>query len=280
MLLDGVIYKLLKDKNVKIIYEVSDIHPLLIDTQKKFYNKAVSYMLRNLEQCLCKKVDLLVVTSEFFYEQYYKKMISSTRVYFFPNTPEPTVFKGFSRNNNNKFTVGFIGLIRYAKQLEMLIDLTKKCDIGVFIAGKGIESNRIENYSKGNDNVKIYGEYIYKSEIKKLYESVDCIYSVYDSNFKNVQIALPNKLYESVYTNTPIIVAKGTYLGEIVEKEKIGITIRSDNLKELEDAIWQIKNNQRLKAEIFDSTEKLKKIWKLEYYNSELINKMKDLGLI
>jgi succinoglycan biosynthesis protein ExoL len=280
MLLVSALYKLVKAKKVKLLYEVSDIHPLLIDKQKKLYRRMASFIIKKAEKYLCKKVNLLVVTSEYFYEKYYFNFINSENMFFFPNTPVPSVFNGYHRQAHKKYTVGFIGAIRYPKQIEYLIDLAKECDINVFIAGKGIEFKRIEKYSENNENVEIYGEYVYKEEIRKLYEKVDCIYSVYDANLENVKIALPNRLYESVYTNTPIIAAKGTYLGDIVEKNEIGITVESKNLKELENAIIKLKEDQNIKLTIKANTDKLKDIWRLDGYNSRLIEKLKDLGVL
>lgn len=280
MLIVGVIYKLMKYKGINLIYEVSDIHPLLIDNQKNGLHRLISNVLKMVERLLCNRVDLLVVTSEYFYESFYYKWIDSSKVFFLPNTPDSTVFNGYCRERNKKFTVGFIGAIRYARQIEMLIDIAKECDINVFIAGKGVESVRIEDYSKNNDNVEIYGEYVYKTEIKKLYERVDCIYSVYDTNLENVKIALPNRLYESVYTNTPIIASKGTYLGELVYKNDIGITINSDNPKELKEAIIDLKSNKELSRLIKENSEKLQEIWNLDTYNKNLIIKFEELGIL
>jgi glycosyltransferase involved in cell wall biosynthesis len=280
MLIAGVIYKLMKNKGVNLIYEVSDIHPLLIDQQRGILYRLISNALKMVERFLSNRVDLLVVTSEYFYESFYIKWIDFSKVFFLPNTPDSTVFNNYCREHNEKFTVGFIGAIRYAKQLEMLIDIAKVCDINVFIAGKGVDYERIENYSKDNDNVEIYGEYVYKTEIKRLYEKVDCIYSVYDTNLENVKIALPNRLYESVYTNTPIIVSKGTYLGKIVDRNEIGIAINSDYPKELEQAIIDLKNNKELRRLIKKNCEKLKDKWKLDTYNKNLIIKLKELGIL
>ena len=94
---------------------------------------------------------------------------------------------------------------------------------------------------------------------------------------RNVQIALPNRLYEAVYTDTPIIAAKGTYLGELVDKYKIGKTISYDSYHELTEVLRELKNNRDYTLQIARNTSRLKDIWNLEFYNKQLLNVIKQL---
>lgn len=275
MLLVGILYKRFFDKSVDITYEVSDLHSLVIDNHQNIKKRIISKIIKGIEKFLCKDIKLLVVTSDYFYKCFYKDFIDEDRVIFIPNTPNPSVFSSFERKQNKKFTIGFIGAIRYAEQIEMLINVGKKCDVNILIAGKGVDYNRIKEYSKNKNYVSIYGEYEYEQEIKKIYEKVDCVYSVYDASLRNVQIALPNRLYEAIYTNTPIIAARNTYLGEIIEKEQIGEVIMYDNSQELVDKINILKNDENRTNNISKKMDILKKKWILTEYNKKLIEKIK-----
>lgn len=271
MLSVGFIYKHFFNSSVELIYEVSDLHSLVIDKQKNVTKKVVSVALYKTEKLLCKNLLLLVVTSEYFYKNYYSEFVEESKVLFIPNTPNQAVFNGFSRKKNNKFTIGFIGSVRYAKQLKMLIDAAEISDVNVFIAGKGVDYKNIREYAKGKSFVEMYGEYEYENEIKSLYEKVDCIYAVYDASLKNVQIALPNRLYEAIYTCTPIIATKDTYLGELVERLEIGKNINYTNITELVEAINQLKSNESLIKSIEAKEENLKEKWVLERFNKKLL---------
>lgn len=272
MLFVAYIYKRLFNNKTELVYEVSDLHSLLIDKQKNISKKLVSWLLVKLEKMLCERIKLLVVTSEYFYSKFYKDVVDASKMLFIPNTPDPKVFNGFKRKKNKIYTIGFIGAVRYAKQIEMLIDAAELKGINVFIAGKGIDSQRIEKYAKDKGFVQIYGEYQYEKEIRSLYERVDCIYSVYDANMKNVQIALPNRLYEAVYTKTPIIAAKDTYLGELVEKYKIGKTIEHESMNDLIGVIEELRFNDDLVKIIKSNLAILKDKWVLERYNKKLLD--------
>lgn len=271
MLFAGFIYKNFIKTNTLLVYEVSDLHTLMIDIQNKAYKKLLSLILKKVERSLCKSIVLLVVTSEYFYERFYKKIVSKDKTVFIPNTPDSRVFENFKRKTRERFTVGFIGTIRYAEQLEMLIDSSVEANIDVFIAGGGKDYLRIKEYAKNFDNVEIYGEYEYEQEIKELYERVDCIYSVYNTKLMNVQIALPNRLYEAAYTATPIIASKNTYLGELVEKYGIGITISSDSKLELIQLLLKLKNDPNLIKNLAEKSNYLKGIWNLNEYNIKLL---------
>lgn len=277
MLAIGVFYKILMDKKVSIIYEVSDLHSLMVDKQNTILKRIISGILKTMEKILCKYIQLLVVTSECFYIYFYKEFLDETRVIFIPNTPDQRVFTGFKRRKNDTYTVGFIGTVRYAKQLEMLLDVSEEIGVNVLIAGNGKDYKRILEYSKNMENVEIYGGYEYIEEIKSLYEKVDCIYSVYDAEKRNVQIALPNRLYEAVYTDTPIIAAKETYLGELVDKYGIGKTISYNCDYELAEVLRDLKNNREYTVQIARNTSRLKNIWNLEVYNKQLLDAIKQL---
>lgn len=277
ILFAAVLYKKITKKSVRLVYEVSDLHTLMVDEQKKIYKKLISKLIKKTEKSLCKSIELLIVTSEFFYNQFYQSFVSEDKVVFMPNTPDPFVFDGFHRKSNDKFTVGFIGAIRYAEQLEMLIDASIEANINVLIAGAGKDYLRIKEYAENYENIEVYGEYKYDEEIKELYERVDCIYSVYDAELTNVQIALPNRLYEAAFTSTPIIASKNTYLGDIVEKYDIGKTILFNSKTELIKVVSLLKEDPNYLKSIEEKSQLFMNDWDLNKHNKNLIKAIEKI---
>ena len=245
MLFIAVLYKLFFLKKVNIIYEVSDLHTMLMEEQKNVAKKIIRRLLIILEKYLCRYVNLLIITSPYFYDEHYFSFIESAKVLFIPNAPENGVLNNFKRKESGEFTVGFIGYVRYKKQLEMLMRVSKYCNVNVLIAGVGPDYQHLYEKYKKTDNVCFYGPYDYEKDIKKLYESVDCVYSVYDTELKNVCIALPNKLYESIICNLPIIVAKNTKLAELVTQWGVGVEVSDIDDSELEASILKLKNDRK-----------------------------------
>lgn len=276
MLLLVWLYCTTKKNRPSVIYEVSDIHRLALNNSKSIFNIIIKKILYNLECVGMSIVDRLIVTSESFWTVYYKKLIPKESVLFLPNTPPESIFKSYKKKESGKFKVGFIGKVRYKDQLKMLIDASEKINVDVLIAGNGVDLAEIKEYSKGKKNVDIYGAYVYKDEIANLYGSIDCVYSVYDTSIQNVQIALPNRLYEAAICGLPIIVSKGTELAKIVEEKELGISIEDNNIDDLIKAIIRLKNDSYRK-EIEINCKSYYKEHSYDILNKKLYNTYVDL---
>ncbi len=234
-----------RNHNVHIIFEVADLRENFISSPKKILDRIVTFELLRREKKAFKNVDFLVVTSPKFYDIHYCKLISKEKMIFIPNVPDIEVFKRYKKHSGD-FTVGFIGGIRYLNQMKMLVDVAGEVGCKVLFAGAGGTSTdyeEIHSYCLGKDYVSFTGRYDYNSQIADLYGMVDCVYAVYDADNPNVRIALPNKLYESILCELPIIVAKGTYLEELVKYWNVGISVNHKNQEELADSLRRLMND-------------------------------------
>ena len=87
------------------------------------------------------RVSMLMLTCEGYFENYYKTIYSGEYVVV-ENWPDHTVWENFEKKPNSIFTIGFVGVIRYLKCFEALIqaiDLLRKdgVDVRLKIAGGG-----------------------------------------------------------------------------------------------------------------------------------------------
>ena len=270
------IYTVFKKKRPVIVYEIGDLNKLIFDKQNSILKKIIQNVLVSIEKVLCKSVDLLVIVTEEFYNRYYKKFLSYDKVLYMPNMPSLSAFSNFERKEGGEFVVGFIGIIRYKEQLKMLINAAEKCKIRVFFAG-GSYDNEIQQLSMEKDFIKYYGEYDYKSDISKLYGEIDCTFCVYDADLNNVRVAQPNKFYESIYCGIPIIVSEGTYLGEVVEKENIGIAVSHTDEAELIHVLNKLSSDKEYYQSLVVNCNRLKNKIDIETYNERLIEIIKQL---
>ena len=246
---------------LKLFYDVADLRESYIEESDNLIKSAVNFIIKKIEKRCFQNVDYLVVTSEKFYEVYYHRLIRHDRVIYIPNAPDPEVFKGYQKKSKGDFTVGFIGGIRYLAQMKMLVDAAGKCGCNVIFAGAGGTSEDyrgISEYCKNNPFVRFTGKYDYQKDIARLYGMVDCVYAVYNADNPNVRIALPNKLYESVLCELPIIVAKGTYLSELVEKWGVGVSVSHTDAEELAAALRRLKEDTVLRGDIVQHCKEIK----------------------
>lgn len=272
MLFVAYLYKHIWRKKIKLIYEIADIHPFLIQPARTMIGKITQNSLRKFEGFLCKDIYLLVNTSEKYYERYYRKFIPESKLLVFPNVPDEKLFLNYRKKTGGIFTIGFIGAIQFKQELKLLIKAAEEIQVRVRIAGSEV-GNEIELLSK-NQNVYYHGKYNYDKEIAQLYSAIDCVFAVYNSEDWNVQIALPNKLYEAILCELPIIVAKNTYLSEVVEELGIGISVEHDNKDAYKNALSKLRDNPNLVEKMRDKCREAKQNYQLQRLNAELIRRI------
>ena len=70
-------------------------------------------------------------------------------------------------------------------------------------------------------------------DLPDVYGSIDLVLATYDVKYENVKYAEPNKIYESIYFETPIIVSSGTFLAKKVKRLGIGYDVNAMNEEEV-----------------------------------------------
>lgn len=244
-------------KNTIKIMEVPDLKLV------NFSKSLVSKLYRFVEQRLMNKlVDKLIVTSPKFYDDYYKTFYKGD-VFVLENKPLSTDMPDVleekkSLIEKHSITVGLIGSLNRGKPTKAILDLAVKNRwIKLNIYGVGAEENIVKEYARNNDNIKYFGSFDFFKEVKNIYCEVDVVYIVYDIDSSiNIKLALPNKLYESMYFKVPVLVSKKTYLAERVENYKIGIAVDFNNDDEIIKALKSIKKEYSSFISKFDNIPK------------------------
>jgi hypothetical protein len=276
MLFIASIYKIIFNKNLKIVYEIGDLPKYVFVENYAGILKILAKLFIKLDKFLEKYVDLLVLTSSYFWDLYYKKFYDDNKYLIMLNAPPKKLFKNFKKKQHDKFVLGFIGSIRYSEQLKLAIDVCERLEnVEFFLAGDGPEYEEILNYSKNKETTNLYGAYNYFEEVVSLYEKIDCVYSVYDTSKDNVKYAFPNKLYEAIVCELPIIVSSNTKLAEFVERNGIGYSIESER-NELKNVLLKIKNNA-YSLNINSNIKEIKDDYFAERFDKDLKNRVSSL---
>lgn len=90
---------------------------------------------------------------------------------------------------------------------------------------------------KSLSNCFFHGPFSNPSDLPGIYSEVDLVLSTYDARYDNVRYAEPNKIYESIYFEVPIIVSSGTYLADRVAETGIGYSLDAMNDAEVKSFI-------------------------------------------
>lgn len=221
-------------KTKQRFYEIGDLRKINL----LFYDQIYKFLLN--------RQDKIIVTSdkfaEFLHLQY---KLSYSKIKVIENKLDSKLFNININSkilNNKEIIVGIIGLLRYPQIIDFLKVISKrKFNIKVYIYGSGIILNEVLRYVD-EEVIFYFGEFKYPNDLTKMYSEIDFSFVMYDSKDLNVRLALPNKLYESIYFKKPIIVSKNTFLETKVLKYGIGLSCSIDDIQNLPHKLMEIVN--------------------------------------
>ncbi len=212
------------DGHHKYIYEECDLSHTYIRNAliRGFFDKADKYII--------KKSLLTILTSEGFAKYHFgDEMPGNVRI--ITNRLDAAVMQcAPSRKkdlNIEHLSIGFVGGVRFKSIYsfaEYFIKTYPQHDFHFFgrIAAGYIDKYKsLEQYS----NCHFHGAFTSPIDLPAIYSQLDMVLSTYDVDIANVRYAEPNKLYESIFFETPIIVSKGTFLADRVKRLGSGYSV-------------------------------------------------------
>lgn len=221
-----VIFKTLCGNNY--IYEEEDL------VYTYFDNNLLINCFACLDRYVVRHSLLTVFTSEGFLLYHYG-YLKKDNVVIIPNKLKKEVvnFRPLKRSLNlNNLKVGFVGSFRFSSVFNFAEVFSREFPENEFhffgSASNTEDQERFEKLSKYT-NIIFHGRFRNPQDLPLVYSQIDLLLSTYDVIFENVKYAEPNKIYEAIYFNTPIIATEGTYLGDKINKLGIGYTLNPLN---------------------------------------------------
>lgn len=225
--MDNAMFALLFNRKGQFIYEESD----LVHTYMS--KKAAIWAFEKIDKYIISQSALTVFTSEGFAEYHYPKK-RPDNIVIKPNKLNPLIvdFPDFPSKELDRQHLNFalVGMIRFNAVRRMADVISKNFPnhqfhfYGVLNVATEKEENRFKILGE-KENVHFHGRFKNPEELPNVYSQIDVVVSTYDVENINVQYAEPNKLYESIYYRTPIIVSKGTFLAKQVDRYKSGYSV-------------------------------------------------------
>jgi succinoglycan biosynthesis protein ExoL len=214
--------------SVPLVYETGDLQNPLPHRSLKARAMAAA------DKFVVRKADLLATTSPKFISEYFnvicpgvenhsvvvENLVSEETARIFPRPSQP-------KDPAFPIRIGFIGRLRYPECLLPLMEAVRNSadQFELHIHGVGPLRETIENFAGDNPNISYHGSFKNPDDLGEIYRTIDINFVVYDNRDANVCLALPNKLYESPYFGTPLVVAAGTHLADRVIYDGIGIIV-------------------------------------------------------
>ena len=234
---NAMFFNLLSKK--KYIYEESD----LVHTYMKS-NLAIRFF-EWIDKRAIRNSLLSVFTSEGFIRYHFGEN-APKNAFVIANRLPPAVRKLqlISKKPFDKehLSLGFVGFIRFKSIFnfaKVFCENFPESDFH-FFGTTNIEPDRLMfEPLKKYPNCHFHGAFKHPEGLPEVYSQLDLVLSTYDVENENVRYAEPNKIYEAIYFETPIIVSSGTFLAEKVKELGIGYDIDAMN----DDDIKQFINN-------------------------------------
>lgn len=126
---------------------------------------------------------------------------------------------------SDKIKVVYVGILQDYRLLKEVTEVISKLqDVDFYVGGFGKYEEYFSTMDAQYDNIHFYGRLSYADTLA-LEKECDIMLAIYDPAIDNHIYAAPNKFYESLMLGKPIIMARGTGMSSVVQKNDIGAII-------------------------------------------------------
>ena len=249
-----------KLRSIPFIFEVRDLWPEVPIQMGAVKNNFFKKILRWFEKYIYENSIHLIALSPGMKDGILKYNIPNEKISVIPNMAkidifakresDDSVFQEFDLNMNT-FKVIHFGSIGKANAVNYILDAAKSMksveDVDFIFLGAGSEEKKMIEFCKANElqNVHFLGDH----SLKKVSEIVN-VCDVSLVTFKNLPILYtnsPNKLFDSLSAQLPIIVNSNGWTRELVEDNECGFFVDPLRADDLVEKIIELKGNLKLK---------------------------------
>lgn len=221
----------------KVVYDIADWYA---------NSRRVSFfspLIERIERWVCRRVDLVILAHEKRLDQVGFLPRKWVIIY---NSPHD-VYKNLQLTKTEVMGSDFfayVGVLQPDRGLEQIVEAVKAIGAKLILAGFGPLETYCRKVTATTTNIKFLGQIPYERTLA-IEGNATAIIALYDPKLPNNRLAAPNKLYEAMMLGRPLVTTKGTLVGQLVEKERIGITVNYGNIQELSQALRYLINNPK-----------------------------------
>lgn len=246
-----------KIKRKKIIYDIFDYYAEMIVFP--IFPKFFKFFFSRLDNFLMKFANAVIIADESRINQIGTN--ANRHIITINNSPiEKGHYKKFYGLTNGKFKIFFGGGVQEDKGIVNMISAVKDLqDVELIIRGycgsKDFE-NRLYIMCQNLSNIHLHLKRVPYDDILDNTMKADLLFTLYDTNIPNNIYASPNKLFESMMYQKPIIVNEGTTMENVVKKYQCGLIVPYNNIEEIKKAILKIKCDHYLRKKLGENGRK------------------------
>jgi glycosyltransferase involved in cell wall biosynthesis len=240
-----------KLKHAKVYYDSRELFGYLAGLKEKKFKQTFWKWTENF---FIKRADKVIVTGkmdgEFLRQEYGIENIILLRNlprYYKPET-KINLHSQLQIEKSKKIIL-YQGVLLKGRGIEKVFEVLKDLPNHIFIIAGGGEFEdfyrRLSVEMKLTDQVIFLGK-LTQEDLPKVTASVDVGVSLIENLSKSYYYALPNKLFEYIMAEVPVISSNLPQMQEVVEKYDVGLVVNIDNKTELIDAIKKLTDDSSL----------------------------------
>jgi glycosyltransferase involved in cell wall biosynthesis len=240
-------------KRVPLCYTIYDFYANnLPDGHFQLLRNLVRSMVARVERIGIRFAEILFLVDESRYEEVrgvrIKKLVytyNSPPDYFDANRAKKPI------NTAAEMAVFYAGVISRLRGLQFMAKAVQEVDgVRLILAGTVHDKAFLESSVLTSEKIEYLGWLpSYEDVIKGTLEA-DVLFRLSDPKIPKTRYESPNKLFEAMMCEKPIIVSDGSSMADIVRKENCGIVVPYGDVDAIKGAILKLKNNPELRQEL------------------------------
>ena len=240
-----------KLKRTKVYYDSRELFGYLAGLKDKKFKQSV---WKWVEKLFIKFADKVIVTGkldgEFLQEEYKLNNIILLRNLPRYYKPENKINLHSQLNiESSKKIILYQGVLLKGRGIEKVFEVLKELPDHIFVIAGGGEFEdyyrRLSEEMKLTDQVFFLGK-LTQEDLPKITASADVGVSLIENLSKSYYYALPNKLFEYIMAEVPVIVSNLPQMKDIVDKYDVGFSVDTENRTELLTVIKKLTEDRSL----------------------------------
>lgn len=278
-LLICIILKLIKKNNV--IYDAHEHYPSLIAENALFPNytkKMIEFFLDNIERNLCKSSDKIITVNHTLKTRY--DVYKPTTILY--NVPPLNIFSPKNTEKSAK-TIIYTGNVNKKRGLDFLLHSlhiikNDHQDVKLLIVGSISDTNEfktwVESYINDNnltENFQLTGWVPYEELVEYTQNSTLGVILFQPTYYNNI-IGLPNKLFEYMACQIPVVASNLPEIRYVIEDVHCGFLVDPTNSNDIAKAICSIiENPDEAKVMGYNGRKAVEEIYNWENMEKRLL---------
>lgn len=229
----------LLSRGIRFIFEEQD---MLFD---RMGNRITKSIVKSINKHIINKSTLTVFTSEGFAVYYFGDKVPP-KIIVIPNKVSKECLSLNPIKNKtldfNHLRFGFVGGVRYDSLYSFALILASKFpsyEFHFYGTVIGFSQQQVETLAAFK-NVTFHGKFVAPTDFPNIYGNLDFVVATYDTAELNPKYAEPNKLYESIFFEVPIIVSNNSFLADKVTRLGTGFDVDPYDVDDIVEKVSNI----------------------------------------